>query len=65
MAQDLDGSYRVFYVAKLDDVVWVLHAFQKKTKQTSKVDVQRGKEAYSTLLRHLAKGRKGRGERDQ
>ncbi len=28
------GAFRVIYVAKLTDAVYVLHAFQKKTQQT-------------------------------
>ncbi len=33
------GQYRVIYVAKIDDAVHVLHAFQKKTQKTRKRDV--------------------------
>jgi phage-related protein len=34
------GQYRVIYVAKFDDVVYVLHAFQKKTRKTRKQDIE-------------------------
>ena len=34
-----EGQYRVIYVAKIDDAVHVLHAFQKKTQKTRKRDV--------------------------
>ena len=30
------GEWRVIYVAKLRDAVYVLHAFQKKTRKTSR-----------------------------
>jgi phage-related protein len=33
------GAFRVIYVATFADVVYVLHAFQKKTRQTAKRDV--------------------------
>jgi phage-related protein len=33
------GAYRVIYVAKLVDAIYVLHAFQKKTEQTAKRDI--------------------------
>jgi phage-related protein len=33
------GAFRVIYVATFADVVYVLHAFQKKTRQTAKPDV--------------------------
>lgn len=34
------GEWRVIYIAKLSDAVYVLHAFQKKTRKTSKNDVE-------------------------
>jgi phage-related protein len=34
------GEWRVIYVAKLQDAVYVLHAFQKKTRQTSRQDIE-------------------------
>ena len=33
------GAFRVIYVATFADVVYVLHAFHKKTRQTAKRDV--------------------------
>ena len=35
-----EGQYRVIYVAKFDDAIYVLHAFQKKTQKTRKQDIQ-------------------------
>lgn len=34
--RDEAGTFRVLYVANIGDAVYVLHAFQKKTQQTSK-----------------------------
>ncbi len=34
-----DGAFRVIYVAAFDEAVYVLHAFQKKTQQTAKRDL--------------------------
>ena len=34
------GEYRVIYIAKFEDVVYVLHAFQKKTQKTKKHDIE-------------------------
>ena len=34
-----EGQFRVVYLAKNDDAVHVLHAFQKKTQQTRKQDI--------------------------
>lgn len=36
--RDKDGIYRVMYVAKFENAVYVLHCFQKKTQATSKHD---------------------------
>jgi phage-related protein len=35
-----DDQYRVIYVAKFDDAVYILHAFQKKTQKTRKQDIE-------------------------
>src|SRR5260370_41310082 len=37
--RDAAGAFRVLYVAKFDDAVYVLHCFQKKTQKTSKADM--------------------------
>src|ERR1700742_1951948 len=34
-----DGEYRVLYVAKFAEAVYVLHAFSKKTRKTPKSDI--------------------------
>ncbi len=44
-----DGSFRVFYVANLPEAVFVLHAFQKKSRATSKKDMALGRERYRAL----------------
>jgi phage-related protein len=33
------GAFRVIYVATFADAVYVLHAFQKKTRQTARRDL--------------------------
>ena len=37
--RERSGAFIVIYVATFADMVYVLHAFQKKTRQTSKRDV--------------------------
>lgn len=37
--RDEAGAFRVLYVASIGDAVYVLHAFQKKTQQTAKRDL--------------------------
>jgi phage-related protein len=45
------GTYRVIYLARLKDAVYVLHAFQKKTRATSKQDIEIAKSRYTELMR--------------
>lgn len=45
------GAYRVIYVARRADAVYVLHAFQKKTQATSKKDIDTAKWRFAQLLR--------------
>ncbi len=40
------GAYRVFYIAKFQEAVYVLHAFQKKTQKTTKRDIALGQQRY-------------------
>lgn len=35
----LDGAFRLMYVAKFAEAVYVLHVFQKKTQKTSELDL--------------------------
>ncbi len=41
--RDESGAYRIIYIAKLLDAVYVLHAFQKKTQKTRDVDLNLAK----------------------
>ena len=51
--RDAAGAFRVLYVAKFDDVVYVLHCFQKKTQKTSKADLNLAGQRYRDLLMEL------------
>ena len=48
--RDEAGAFRVLYVAKFADAVYVLHCFQKKTERTSRADVELGARRYRELL---------------
>ena len=54
-----DGEYRVFYVARFEEAVYVLHCFVKKSQATRQADIGLGKQRYSELLqwRKTMKGR--------
>ena len=47
------GAFRVIYVAKFADTVYVLHCFQKKTPKTSKADIDLAEKRYRDLLQEL------------
>ena len=47
--KDDSGAYRVVYVAKFADAVYVLHAFQKKTHATSRRDVDLARRRFAQL----------------
>lgn len=43
------GAWRIIYVAKFEDTVYVLHSFQKKTKKTSPADIALAKRRYCQI----------------
>ncbi len=45
-----DGWFRVMYVAKFEEAVYVLHSFQKKTNKTSQGDKDVAKRRYGAVL---------------
>ena len=49
------GAFRLLYVAKFADAVYVLHCFQKKTQRTSKTDLELAKTRYADLVKELRK----------
>ncbi len=44
------GAFRVIYLAKLADAVYILHCFQKKTEQTSERDIDLARKRYKELM---------------
>ena len=46
-----DGHYRVIYIAKIADAVYVLHAFQKKTQKTREQDIDTATQALKQLVK--------------
>jgi phage-related protein len=43
------GEWRVIYVVKIRDAVYVLHAFQKKTRKTSRHDIDLARLRYKEI----------------
>ena len=44
------GAFRVIYVAKFSEAVYVLHAFQKKAPKTSKQDIELARRRFRELI---------------
>ena len=51
----IETGYRVLYVAKFNDAVYVLHAFVKKTQKTSKKDIDLAAGRYKALMKERNK----------
>ncbi len=53
------GAFRVLYVTKFGEAVYVLHAFEKKSQKTGKNDLELGRQRYAALVaaRHARGGR--------
>ena len=49
--RDESGIFRALYVTKFDDLIYVLHCFQKKTEKTSASDIELARHRYKELLR--------------
>ncbi len=43
------GEWRVIFVAKFDEAVYVLHAFQKKTQKTRKAEIELAARRYRQI----------------
>ena len=51
--RDASGAFRIIYVAKFADAVYVLHCFQKKSEKTSRTDLDLASRRYRDLLKEL------------
>ncbi|MES2074381.1 MAG: type II toxin-antitoxin system RelE/ParE family toxin [Pseudomonadota bacterium] len=48
--RESSGIYRIMYVAKFKEAVYVLHCFQKKTQATGKVDIDVAAARYRAVI---------------
>ena len=47
-----EGIFRTMYIAKFEEAVYVLHAFQKKTQKTSKQDIDLAKARLKQVIQN-------------
>src|SRR5437016_14088865 len=45
-----ENEYRVFYVARFEEAIFVLHCFVKKTRTTRQADIEMGRRRYRAML---------------
>ena len=57
-----EDAYRIFYLARFEEAVYVLHAFQKKTQKTSKQDIQIGQQRYKQMLEYRQELKRKQGD---
>lgn len=49
--RDEQGAFRVIYLATRPEGIYVLHAFQKKTRRTSERDLRLATERFKSIPR--------------
>ena len=49
--RDASGAFRLMYVAKFAEAIYVLHVFQKKSQKTAGLDLELAKQRYASLRR--------------
>ncbi|BAN36181.1 hypothetical protein SCD_n02373 [Sulfuricella denitrificans skB26] len=52
---DAAGAFRIVYVAKFTNAIYVIHCFQKKTQKTSKTDLDLAESRYRDLIKESGK----------
>jgi phage-related protein len=57
--RDPSGAYRVIYVAKFADAIYVLHAFQKRTQKTTRADLDLAVQRYRIACEHAEGVKRG------
>lgn len=55
--RDASGIYRVMYVAKFKEAIYVLHCFQKKTEATTKHDKDIVEARYKAVVRERSESK--------
>jgi phage-related protein len=49
--RDLSGAFRIIYVARFVEAVYVLHCFQKKSQKTAQRDLELAARRYEQLMK--------------
>ncbi len=49
--RDADGAYRLIYVARFSEAVYVMHAFHKTSRKTAGKDIELVRNRFRALIR--------------
>ena len=49
----IGGEYRLFYVARHAEAIFVLHVFEKKARKTAQHDISVGRQRFREMMRWL------------
>ena len=60
--RDEAGAFRVIYVAKFVDAIYVLHAFQKKVQKTAQSDINLAERRYREAQALAKEASHGKGQ---
>ena len=55
--REASGAFRVMYLAKFEDAVYVLHCFQKKSQTTAKQDKEIAETRYRAVMKQRKEGK--------
>ena len=56
--QDERAWYRVVYLSRINDVIYVLHCFEKKSREMPRKDFEKAKQRLKAVRTRLAAGKK-------
>lgn len=57
--QDERKWYRVIYLARIDNVIYVLHCFEKQSRKTDRRDLETAKERLARVRQRIQHQKKG------
>ena len=60
--RDESGTFRIVYVAKFADAIYVLHAFQKKVQKTARTDIDLAERRYREAQALAKEASHGKGQ---
>ena len=56
--QDQRAWYRVVYLSRIKDVIYVLHCFEKKSREMPRKDFEKARQRFKTVKARLAEEKK-------